>query len=721
MRSRDIDTVTEIAMDPQTNTAARSVTLEERRQSIHACLLRYSPEAGLLRDRAIDRLVLSGLLGSSEADPFRMGAILGNLQMGPHAAQLRQDLVQDALDRLVSTGKVREKDKRGRRAYYLTQDAATELASMIGGATGLIQEVAARTLADMPSPAGIPSLESVFRRFVAAYFSAFGEQIARVVTGRSEVAESIHPADVAAALQFALAGSPIDPDVRASLNARLIHFLRSVHPSDQQLKFNLTQGYYFAQLLGADGKSFDPLTESAFVDSLFYLDTNVVIPHLLRGGDTPTQLEELARISRRIGIELRVTRAMVNEARRVAADRRPQIEQVITALPSTLIRNSDDEFMAAFLDEREQKGDSVSCDTFLARFDSIPDFCEREGITFEDTSEDDAGHRVDEAMCRRLSEEAQRLRGFGKSDAVARHDAFHLSLVHEERARRPKTWFLTRDGTMASVWPSQAPKAPLTFSLVGFLHSISPFLTSPEEERALAGVFSTLVDSLMWAPKGIFDLQELGVLSEMHADVLATPPDQLLRAFDYVKSHVLEGKPFRAQEVPRVALGLRKFLASSAADQRKALLDEKRRLEVVAMEAEARSREERSRRESMEVRLGDEEFARRRSERETADAEERSRQDRQRREAAEQQAAGTENRARGLDAKLLYERRLRWGGLAVAGMAVAVVLWRIGKELPATLGPVGQTTVGIAGIVLFSLPIARLMRLFKLAAGLRTG
>lgn len=719
MRPPDFDTAMEVAGAPQGSTVAKSLTLEDRRRSIHACLLRYSPEAGLLRDRAMDRLVLSGLLGSSEADPFRMGAIQGNLQTEPRAAHIRQELIQDALNRLMAAGKVRETAKRGRRAYYLSPETATEIASMIAGASNLIQEVSARTFADIAFAAGMPKLESVFRRFVAAYFAAFGEQIARVVTGRSDGAEGIHPADVSAALSFALDGMKIDPDTRTSLNARFIHFLRSVHPTDQRLKFTLTQGYYFAQLLGGDNKSFDPLTESAFVDSVFYLDTNVLIPHLLRASGTPTQLEELTRISRRIGIELRVTRAMVNEARRVAADRRPQIEQAIGALPSGVIRNSDDDFMMAFLDQRDRHGDSLSCDLFLERFDSIPEFCEREGITFEDRSEDD--QTVDELMCRQLSEEALRIRGFGKSETVARHDAFHLSLVHEERARRPKTWFLTRDGTMASVRPSHAPNAPLTFSLVGFLHSISPFLTSPEEERALAGVFSTLTDSLMWAPEGVFDLQELGVLSEMHADVLATPQDQLLRAFDYVKSHVLEGRPFRSHEVPKVALGLRKFLSSSAADQRKALLDEKRRLEVLAMEAEARSQEERTRRESAETRLSDEESARRRSERETADAEDRSRQERQRREAAEKQVAGTEDRARSLDAKLRYERRLKWAGLGIAGVLVAVILWRVAREFPATLGSVGQTALGLVGIFLFSLPVARLTQLFKVAPSLRTG
>ena len=73
------------------------------------------------------------------------------------------------------------------------------------------------------------------------------------------------------------------------------------------------------------------------------------------------------------------------------------------------------------------------------------------------------------------------------------------------------------------------------------------------------------------------------MLIEMHQDVLDTPGDLLIPALDYVKHTVLQGEPYRAESCPRVALGLRTYLASSA--------DEKRReLEEQTARSEARAR-----------------------------------------------------------------------------------------------------------------------------------
>src|SRR5260370_2477721 len=87
-------------------------------------------------------------------------------------------------------------------------------------------------------------------------------------------------------------------------------------------------------------------------------------------------------------------------------------------------------------------------------------------------------------------------------------------------------------------------------------------------------------------------------MAEYHQDVMATPTDQVLRAFDYVKLKTLQGRPYRRADIPEVSLQLRKFLSSSREEQITALemerarvLSEKDAEEVLRKASEARTSE----------------------------------------------------------------------------------------------------------------------------------
>src|SRR5260370_42027158 len=67
-------------------------------------------------------------------------------------------------------------------------------------------------------------------------------------------------------------------------------------------------------------------------------------------------------------------------------------------------------------------------------------------------------------------------------------------------------------------------------------------------------------------------------MAEYHQDVMATPTDQVLRAFDYVKLKTLQGRPYRRADIPEVSLELRKFLSSNRDEQITALEMERARV-----------------------------------------------------------------------------------------------------------------------------------------------
>jgi chromosome segregation ATPase len=111
----------------------------------------------------------------------------------------------------------------------------------------------------------------------------------------------------------------------------------------------------------------------------------------------------------------------------------------------------------------------------------------------------------------------------------------------------------------------------------------------------LADVFSSILSDQCGRTGDLYDVDELVVLAELHEDVLATRDEKLVQAIDLVKSRVLHGKPFRAEDAQRSALELRKLLASSAGERERAGIGERERLRGEVLETASQLESERSR------------------------------------------------------------------------------------------------------------------------------
>lgn len=552
------------------------ISIEEKRQCVFASLLQHAPEAGALRERALDRLVLGALLESSEQEPFRTGRIQDFLRFGPNSPVIRDNAIQESIARLLTTSKILTVEQRGRHAYYITPEAVEEIAKAVEPSSSLIGRVQARVLEGIEAQIPHDTAQLLFGRCVSGVFARFGQSIARTITGQDSQAEILRPSDIRTVLITSAANTGVTNDALDSLEVRFCEFLRSNHPDDQKLKFLLTQGYYLAQLLGIEGTRFNPIAEHAFAGSRLYLDTNVIVAPVLATEPHSTHFAELTKLASRIGVTLTVTRETVNETRRVAAERRKQLADV-SGLPIELAEKTSDDFVSSFIAQRLANPD-LTVDEFLEVFDRLPEFLERHGVEFEDVCEGDGKGVTDSDVCSIIKEEALRTRGHGKSDDVAKHDAFHYELVCSDRARARKSWFVSRDRTLLEAAKRLMDgDLPFCLSLFGFLQSISPFVTSEHDVDSMAEVFGALLDDALPSEE-LFDIRELSLIAEMHSDVMSTPVEKLVPAFDYVKRNVLMGHPYKPEDTTRVALGLKKFLASTTEQQTRALLGERDRL-----------------------------------------------------------------------------------------------------------------------------------------------
>jgi predicted nucleic acid-binding protein len=369
---------------------------------------------------------------------------------------------------------------------------------------------------------------------------------------------------------------------RTSLSARFTNFLHSTDPEDEKLKLYLTQGFYFIQLLGFDAGHFDPLADEAFRNAIFYVDTNVILPAVVLQDANAKLFEEVVTISTQLGFSLRVTRATINEARRVAARRQQELEKVIPHLTEELTEHNSDPFLTAFIAARDLN-DQLTAQEFLKPFDDLPATLAKMGLVIEDKTEDEMIRGRDLRAAETAIQEEAQTRGWGKSEDTLIHDLAHYVLVEDERTTHPKTWFLTRDRTLAQAAARLATgpeQPPFSFGLITFLQSISPFLTAPTAEHSLAAVVSRFLTENIFPMERVFDLQDLAVIADTYEDAFATPPERLIPALDYVKRRVLQGRAFGNDDMPKIALELRKFVARSADEQQRLLEADAERLKA---------------------------------------------------------------------------------------------------------------------------------------------
>lgn len=562
------------------------MTIDAKRQSLYAALLRFAPEAGSLRDRVLDRLVLAALIGSSEEQPQRVGAIRDNIRFGSDSPGLRTDLIQDALTRLISIGQVAETELRTRHAYYLTRNGNSGIEKAVDSSASLFEPVLINMLADTSSICTEEIGRSICRRFISECFARFGQQIARVTTGDLRGDELLGAIDAKDAFQSSIEDFALSAAASTSLEARCMRFLQSSTPEDEALKFRLTQGYYIAHLLGLSFGKFNPLADDAFGGAIVYLDSNILIRRLCsdKGIDS---FDEIVASAKRLGIELRVSQSTLDEIDTVCQQKMEMLGSIVQAIPDQLARKTNDVFLLSFLEARHANPD-LTVDQFMVPFQDIPAILNKIGISLYPETIESVTATVEIAHeCSVISKAAEETRGGGKSIRVQQHDACHFVTVGRLRRQGHKAWFLTHDRSLCRAGLALS-NGSLSFVLpiAAFLQAISPFLEGTAEEHSLSDLFNDTLGrehAMHGLPsETVFDIQELKLIAEFHSDVLGTSPEQLVLAFDYVKSNILNGRQYQESDYARVALELKKFLSSSSDERQRALQAEIARQESIA-------------------------------------------------------------------------------------------------------------------------------------------
>lgn len=560
--------------------AKPTLSIEERRAVVYATLIRTAPEPAYLRERALDQIVLAGLIGSTKSEPLKIGKIEMNLYHSQAPFQVRVEIIKPSLLRLQDKGYVDSVEERKKTLYYLSDKGCQALEEMVNkGEEDLFVPVLKRLLRNIEAVIDYETASIIVRRYIFECFARAGREIARCVLDLSDTNQLPELNDIKDAFDVAIESHLLSSEAIESLRYRCHKFLKSSDPIDKRLKYQLTQGYYLVELLGAHSNSFDPLVEQTFRGSVFYLDTNVVIAGILFVNERSILFKEIVTLAKKLGIELKVTSETLNEATTVIERKSRELIQFFQRVPSKLHELAKDDFLDAYLISKSVNSE-MTIDEFLLSFADLRSVLAEWGIGIDSelavTSYADCNNLQE---YQEIIQRATLAKNKGKSEAVLQHDSLHFVYIEEKRAENSQTWFLTQDRSIVDAANEICERhgntnKPICYFMLAFLQSISPFVSTPDEAQTLADVFSSMLASQILPTDGLFEVRELLMIAEMHDDVLATPNEELIPALDHIKKNVLGGRSYEREEMTKVASELKQFLSKTKDERERALRHE---------------------------------------------------------------------------------------------------------------------------------------------------
>jgi hypothetical protein len=247
-----------------------STSITDKRKALQAARLRFSAEAQSVRQAAIDGLVKQSLALADEGRmtlPQLEGAVAEDV--GPAAINLPD--LRESTSRLVASGEVEGMGHGlNHRTYGLTESARSKLQNDYQTSQRRLGRVTTRIFAN--APGGPERYREPFLECLVHIFSQVADIYVRLLRAEVEHEEFATGVVVRRALEI-VTGNGKGFDAKA-LDRGVYAFLTKTDADFDEIKFNMTQNYYVARMLGLH-ESGRLLSREVFGEAILYLDTNV--------------------------------------------------------------------------------------------------------------------------------------------------------------------------------------------------------------------------------------------------------------------------------------------------------------------------------------------------------------------------------------------------------------------------------------------------------------
>lgn len=449
---------------------------------------------------------------------------------------------------------------------------------------------------------GKPCVRQYFLRVVADFFAALADECISITIECTPLAKYVDQDVFYSICKRRAQEQGFTKEESRKYRDNMVRFLKDTNQTSANLKFAMAQSYYIAKLIGLGDRGQKAFARELFNNTVFLLDTNVVIRAFDPTGSTARALKELSGLCREIGARLAVSSMTVTEINRVVESKRSSAIRTYDLIVPELIPDTDDSFLAAY------KGRKASDPTLT--IDKLFDLLSNPATELQEcfdvevlrtppanellSQAADSGplRTVVRNASRRIGPEGGRTEPY-KTDHAVDHDAAHVILIRQMREKKQPMWFVTADRTLLTVDQELRTdgQLPFFYIIVDLLQILSPYVTGDTMLEEFATLFAVGIEKRLFPEHPIFESADFQIFVDLGLDVKAFSPEETRHYLGTVKQDVLKGGAYSSDLLLQAGYRLEKLLTEdlrTAKEQHKAEAQNRRELEKALEEVKSK-------------------------------------------------------------------------------------------------------------------------------------
>ncbi|MFX0139268.1 MAG: PIN domain-containing protein [Candidatus Hodarchaeota archaeon] len=536
----------------------------KKRSLLFSARIRFSSETQPIRETAIDKIIEQNLLlvdtetGISlrEVDEQDIFCFIS----GEPIISLSD--IEKSFERLVQKGRLIEKDTDGIKRYYLSEEVKEELWNIQKLAEIHFNKVIEKLFKNLDD--NISLFNTPFLEILCNIFSNLSEMYVLLLQGELDSSDLLNSINIHEIVANIVKRYP-QTEFRVLLYA-VIKFFKEKDPDFDALKWNIAQNYYVSKALGLD-QSGKLLSKEIFGNSIFYLDTNVIINAIEPKARHHKSFKVLSNALQKLNIDLRVCQISLDELSYVVENRIEIIQKVADQIPQATVHKVRGIFYQLYLDKLFS-GEEIDFSTLFDSFkDPMESLSENYGIKLIDehwfVKEEHSTETLN--LTELIIEKYKSKRGRKKSKETALHDSLLLRWILSERGNNNSNVFLiTLDTSLPGFIPDNlnSESSSIAIILDALLQWISSVSIQHEDEDQIAEIFSEAIKYKLLPQDSFFDLRDFLVFSEMEMSCKELPAEDVEECIKYIKKNAPALDPTDIYDIQKLSYETLKFFKS---------------------------------------------------------------------------------------------------------------------------------------------------------------
>lgn len=320
--------------------------------------------------------------------------------------------------------------------------------------------------------------------------------------------------------------------------AGIQQFFKESNPDYNTIKWTFCKNHYLVRAIGLGPQS-DILSSRIFENSLFYLDTNIIIPALDSNSIHHKAVNQIIDSLRKINCKIYILSITINELNELIEKQSENLEDILSQIPNGLIKHVSG--IAARAESKHRANfKNPTVKEVLIKYEDVENYIKEE-LDIDTVNdywfETERNNKKIRNLAETLKRHYNRTPPFSrrKSTSASLHDALTLTWIESKRVLNHDSYFLTRDASLSTFSPSRHNNLTIYRNPSIALHALLPWLGSISDTEELPETYSKILASQLISIDTKFSLNEFRMLATIGMDCGKMPEDDVKQCLLFLR------------------------------------------------------------------------------------------------------------------------------------------------------------------------------------------